>query len=72
MRWDAGSGKIEPVMDTYRKSGYRAALELFPTIEDGSDGRGSLVESARCMAFAGNSEGALRYLTRARAAREGG
>jgi TolB-like protein/DNA-binding winged helix-turn-helix (wHTH) protein/Tfp pilus assembly protein PilF len=71
MRWDAGNGKIDPVLEAYRKAGYRAALNLFPGIEDGSDGRGSLVESARCMAFAGNSEGALEYLARARAAREG-
>jgi hypothetical protein len=71
MRWDAGSGKTQPVIDIYRKSGYRAALALFPAIEDTDDDRGSLVESARCMAFAGNLEGALDYLGRARAAREG-
>ena len=71
MRWDAGNGKIEPVLDTYRKSGYQAALELFPAVVDSSDVRGSLVESARCKAFAGNAEGALGYLARARAAHEG-
>jgi TolB-like protein/DNA-binding winged helix-turn-helix (wHTH) protein/Tfp pilus assembly protein PilF len=71
MRWDTSSGKTQPVLDIYRKSGYWAALELFPAIEDTDDDRGSLVESARCMAFAGNLEGALDYLGRARAAREG-
>jgi TolB-like protein/DNA-binding winged helix-turn-helix (wHTH) protein len=71
MRWEASSAKIQSVVDMYRKSGYRAALALFPAIEDTDDDRGSLVESARCMAFAGNLEGALDYLGRARAAREG-
>jgi TolB-like protein/lipoprotein NlpI len=70
MRWDAGSGRIKPVLDAYRKSGYRAALEVLPANE-GADDHGSLVEAARCMAFAGNLDGALEYLDRARAAHEG-
>ena len=70
MRWDTSSGKTQPVLDIYRKSGYGAALEAFAAIEDTND-HGSLVESARCMAFAGDLEGALVYLGRARTAHEG-
>jgi TolB-like protein/DNA-binding winged helix-turn-helix (wHTH) protein/Flp pilus assembly protein TadD len=70
MGWDAGKVKMDPVFAAYRKGAYHAALAEFLVAEGGAD-RGSLVESARCAAFAGNLEGALEILDRARRAHEG-
>lgn len=70
IRWDAGNGKTDPVFAAYRKDGYRAALNVYPATA-GLDDHGSLVEAARCLAFAGDLDGALDYLDRARKAHEG-
>jgi TolB-like protein/DNA-binding winged helix-turn-helix (wHTH) protein len=70
MSWDAGGEKMAQAIEAYRKGGYHKALEVFTVAED-LDDRGSLVESARCMAFAGNSQAALAYLEKARRVHEG-
>jgi hypothetical protein len=70
MSWDAGGENMRQATEAYRKSGYHKALEIFTVAED-ADAGGSLVESARCMAFAGNTQAALAYLERARRVHEG-
>jgi TolB-like protein/DNA-binding winged helix-turn-helix (wHTH) protein/Tfp pilus assembly protein PilF len=72
MKWDAGSVKADSISAVYRKSGYHAALEEYLTSKSEEEPEGgSLVESARCAAFAGDLEGALDTLDRARRAHEG-
>jgi tetratricopeptide (TPR) repeat protein len=71
MRWNAGIVKTDSIFAAYRTGGYRTALEEYLTTRSGEDQGGSLVESARCAAFAGNLEGALDILDRARREHEG-
>jgi TolB-like protein/DNA-binding winged helix-turn-helix (wHTH) protein/Flp pilus assembly protein TadD len=71
IKWDAGSVKTDSISAVYRKSGYHAALEEYLTNKNEEEQGGSLVESARCAAFAGDLEGALDILDRARRAHEG-
>ena len=71
MSWDTSGAKLDTVVAVYRKNGYHAALKAYLATRSGEDRGGSLVESARCAAFAGNLEGALDTLERARRAHEG-
>lgn len=71
MSWDSGRATADSVAAAYHKDGYRTALETYFMAARGSDHLGSLVESARCAAFAGNLEGALDTLDSARRTHEG-
>lgn len=49
------------ITEAYRSNGYRGALKEFAVIDD-MNYYGNNVDGARCMAFAGDREGALHYL----------
>jgi TolB-like protein/DNA-binding winged helix-turn-helix (wHTH) protein len=70
MSWDAGDPNLGSVADAYHTGGYPAALEKFVSIEKPDDS-GSLIESARCLAYAGDLSGALQSLELARQAHDG-